>query len=409
MSIVRGHRWKVRLGALGSALGLAVVAHLPSAPLDLPHDGPDLPTIDQVRADLRGDPPAQRASQTWPQLDPQCPEPPRQQPRTSVRELNSFVSSMDLRYGQAGDIGASGALGDGRLVFVFGDTLRAPDVTPNIVANSMLVLSGRCVSQLLTREHGPIIPDRSDGVVHWPTTLAVLRGKTQDRIVVFTSRIRRVGGGALSFTYLGSSTSFFTVPHGGVPRRTRTVDLTPDDEDFQQINWGGAAVVSGRWLYVYGTQQAGTGRTLYVGRAPVDGLVDRQRWRFWDGTTWSPDAGSAVPVLAKGDPGVSQALSADVVDGRFVLVSKEGGDLGNRISSWTASSPTGPWTIHHGPSARFTDADGNLAYAPLAHPEIPLTDGKLLVGVSRNPKELGDLVADSRLGRPWFTEIDRPG
>ncbi len=312
---------------------------------------------------------------------------------------------MDLRYGQAGDIGASGRLGDDRLVFVFGDTLREPDVTPNIVANSLLVMSGTCASQLLTREHGPVIPDRGDGVVHWPTTLAVLPGEEGDRLVVFTSRIRREGGNALAFTYLGSSATLFEVPHGGTPRRVDTLELTPDDPDPHQINWGGAAMVLGEHLYVYGTQATGTGRTLYVARAPVAGVAERSTWRFWDGATWQRDPDAAVRILAPDDPGVSQAFSASVVDDRVVLVSKGGGDLGDHIYAWTSGSPTGPWTRRRGPSATFKDSQGELMYAPVAHPEIPIASGELLVGVSRNPEDLGDLVANPRLGRPWFTQI----
>lgn len=407
MSLQRNHRLKLRAAALSAAIVVAVVAHLPDAPIDVPHDGPNLPTIEALRAGLETEPSGSAATETWPQLQPECPDPPAQQPRTTVAELNSFVASMDLRYGQAGDVGATGLLSDGRIVFVFGDTLRAPDVTPNVVANSMLVLSGECVSQLLVRTHGPIIADRSDGVVYWPTTLAVLPGEEEDRIVVFTSRIRRHGGGALNFTYLGSGATLFTVSRGGVPEVGRTLDVTPDDEDFRQINWGGAAVVSSRWLYVYGTQQAGIGRTLYVARTPVAAPTDRSRWQFWAGSRWQGAVAAAVPVLADGDRGVSQALSADVVDGHFVLVSKGGGDLGDRIFSWSSDAPTGPWTVRRGPSARFKDDDGNLTYAPMAHPEIPLENGKLLVSVSRNPDELTDLVANPRLGRPWFTQIDR--
>ena len=63
-------------------------------------------------------------------------------------QLNRIVAGIDLPLWQAGDIGASARLGDGRIVWVFGDTVRAPDVTPRVVANSMLVTTGLCTSQV---------------------------------------------------------------------------------------------------------------------------------------------------------------------------------------------------------------------------------------------------------------------
>ena len=44
---------------------------------------------------------------------------------------------------------------------------------------------------------------------------------------------------------------------------------------------------------------------------------------------------------------------------------------------------------------------------PLAHPEVRLTSGRLLVTVSRNTTSLDQLVAHPEIGRPLFAEIDR--
>jgi hypothetical protein len=45
---------------------------------------------------------------------------------------------------------------------------------------------------------------------------------------------------------------------------------------------------------------------------------------------------------------------------------------------------------------------------PLAHPEIPLADGRLLVSVSRNTTDFDQLMADPEVGRPIFVEVGRP-
>ncbi len=50
---------------------------------------------------------------------------------------------------------------------------------------------------------------------------------------------------------------------------------------------------------------------------------------------------------------------------------------------------------------------GNLQYAPLAHPEIPLASGDLLVSISRNTTDLDRLLSDPQVGRPEFVALPR--
>ncbi|WP_406830722.1 DUF4185 domain-containing protein [Pedococcus sp. KACC 23699] len=347
----------------------------------------------------------------YPRLTPTCPAAPAAANRTvTVAELNRVVAGLDLPLWQAGDIGASTRLPDGRIVWVFGDTVRATGVTPRIVANSMLVTSGLCTSQVETRDRGPVIPDRAEGSVHWPMSIATLARGRQTLLVVISARIRRGSSGAFDFTYLGSSATVFDASGPGVPQLRSQLDITPDSPDPGQVNWGSAMTVQGSWIYVYGTRLPNStsfGRALYVARAPAAEARDRGTWRFWDGTRWSSAQEDAAAVLpAPG--GVSQTLSVDVVDGRYVIVSKRDGDLGSTVYSWTSASPTGPWAPRRGVRAQFQDPSGQLRYAPLAHPGIRLADGRLLISISRNTTDFGRLLSEPTLGRPVFAEIDRP-
>ncbi|MDU0315450.1 DUF4185 domain-containing protein [Phycicoccus sp. M110.8] len=348
-------------------------------------------------------------TRAYPRLSPRCPPPAARPPAVTVAQLNRVVAGLDLPLWQAGDIGASARLPDGRLVWVFGDTVRAPDVQPRIVANSMLVTAGLCTSQVEVAGRGPVIPDRSDGVVHWPMSVAVVPRGGEASLVVISARIRR-GVGGLDFTYLGSTATVFRLPDGGAPTPVRQLDITPDSPDTTQVNWGSAMTVHDGWIYVYGTRlpsRTAFGRALYVARAPAADARDRGTWRFWDGRAWVADAGRAAVVLPA-EGGVSQTLSVDVVGSRFVLVSKRDGDLGSTVYAWDSGAPTGPWEATRGVRADFQDPDGNLAYAPLAHPGIRLTDGRLLISISRNTSDFARLLAQPRLGRPVFAEIDRP-
>ena len=234
----------------------------------------------------------------------------------------------------------------------------------------------------------------------------------RDVLVVLCARTQRGGaGGALDFVFRGTSAAVFTVSDDGVPRLQEVVEITPDDAAPDQVNWGAAATVHGRWYYVYGTRLPGDpgtfGRELYAARAPADDPGNREEWQFWDGSTWQSSIDAAAPTLpAVG--GVSQTLSVDVVDGQFVAVSKRDGDLGGFVYTWTSATPVGPWQPHQAVAAPEDFDTGELEYAPLAHPEIPLADGRLLVSVSRNTTDFDQLMADPEVGRPIFVEVGRP-
>ena len=147
---------------------------------------------------------------------------------TTVRFLNEVVERADLPAWQAADIGASARLQDGRLVWLFGDTLRETDqFSPPMVGNSMLVTSGDCVAQLMAPGDGPVIPDVRPGIVLWPMSVVVLDpdevhddrfddlGAYDEVIVVLCSRIQRGSDGNFDFRFLGTSGAVFGVEDVG--------------------------------------------------------------------------------------------------------------------------------------------------------------------------------------------------
>lgn len=343
-------------------------------------------------------------------LAPECPPGPSSTRPTSADRLNQGISQGGLPAWQAGDIGASARLSDGRIVWVFGDTLRTERFDPRIVANSMLLSSRGCISQLMPPDEGPVIPDGADGTVRWPMSVAVHRSGDTDVVVVLCSRIDRGDGGSFDFSYVGSSAAVFTVEPNGIPELQKVVRITPTSRDPQQVNWGAAAMVEGSWFYVYGTRLTGrpgdVGRELHVGRAPLASPGDRGTWQFWDGGAWQHDPDRAAVVLPSAE-GVSQTLSVDAVGDQFTAVSKQGGDLGGFIYEWRSPTPHGPWEGHQELPAPAGFDTGELQYAPLAHPEISLRSGKLLVSVSRNTTDLQQLVSDPEIGRPRFVEVSR--
>ena len=53
------------------------------------------------------------------------------------------------------------------------------------------------------------------------------------------------------------------------------------------------------------------------------------------------------------------------------------------------------------------DFETGEEYAPLAHPEVALASGELLVSISRNTTDLSRLMKNPQVGRPEFVQLPR--
>jgi hypothetical protein len=114
--------------------------------------------------------------------------------------------------------------------------------------------------------------------------------------------------------------------------------------------------------------------------------------------------------------GPAERLSVDVIDGRWVIFSKLGGDLADTAATWTADSPTGPFTPEEVLRVPFETPDETtedpedkiIAYMPLAHPEIPTDPGTMIVSVSRNLTDFAELLRTPERAVPLFSQVPRP-
>ena len=122
---------------------------------------------------------------------------------TSIDQLNEFVTTV--RGGpsfQGADVGADVLLQDGRRLWVFGDTLRAPDFPGSrFVRNSMLVFGAGCAATVLPANGGALIPDRADGVGYWPMSIARDERDGYDLVGVSAQRVRTTGGADDPFAF----------------------------------------------------------------------------------------------------------------------------------------------------------------------------------------------------------------
>jgi hypothetical protein len=351
-------------------------------------------------------------------LEPSCPAPEPGEV-VSADDYNGAFEDADLFFWQSADVGASAVLSDGRVVWMWGDTIRDKEVEPEMprmVDNSMLVTSGTCISQLVDDQHGPALPRDPNQLSIWP--MSVFRtdpgpeaaADVTDVIVVFCSRVQR-GDRMWDFIVRGTTVAVYTVGGDGVPRLSDAAQLTPDDANLGAIHWGAASVLDGDWVYVYGSRNTGQayvyGHELYAARLPVGQVTNRNAMQYWDGQSWQGDADRVVPVIGAAE-GVAQTLSVDLVDGKYVAYSKLGGDLADEAATWTSDSPTGPFVVQPVLSSPAGQDTGYIQYTPLAHPDIPTTPGQMLVSVSRNVDDYELLLQQPQLGRPLFSEVPRP-
>ena len=348
-------------------------------------------------------------------LEPACPPVDPDQPVTADG-LNAAFEEMDLPHWKQSDVGTTAVLEDGRVVWVWGDTVRGREVRPRMADNSILVTSGTCVSQVLTPDEGPIVPETPEEFSLWP--LSAIRmdprpgdaADVTDVIVVYFSRVQR-GISNFDFEERGTTVATLTVGASGIPVLTEIRELTPDLPDVGSVHWGAASALDGDSVYIYGTRNTGEelvyGRELYVARLPVGDVANGAAMEFWDGTTWQSDESRAVPLLDAVD-GSSQRLSVDLVDGRWVAFSKLGGDFSDVAAVWTSENPSGPFTAEPVLSVPFGWETGVISYMPLAHPDVPTVPGTMLVHYSRNITDFAQLFRQPELGLPRFAQVPRP-
>ncbi|MDX6231503.1 MAG: hypothetical protein QOH68_454 [Nocardioidaceae bacterium] len=334
---------------------------------------------------------------------------PFDEPR-NVGDLNRIVAGYrTTKEFQGGDVGADVTLQDGRQLYVFGDTLRAPTYGgKRFVRNSMLVFGPHCAGIVSRADHGAIIPDRADGVGYWPMSIAKVTRGSYDLVGVMAQRVRTTG--PQRFENLGSSLAVFRVDRGASPELVDVTDLGPDDAHRTRTTWGAAAVVKGDWVYLYGTANPERplvfGWSLSVARTRIDDLAEPSAWEYFDGSGWQADPAKASQLIPA-EGGVSQTLSVFESGGRWYAVSKRDDFVGKDLVIWSAPSPTGPFTPSR-PLASIPSHGATLQYMPLAHPDVLPERGTLVVSVSHNTTDAGLLDQDPYLYRPTFLRVKLP-
>lgn len=267
--------------------------------------------------------------------------------------------------------GADGAvtadLGDGRVAWLFGDTLR---VGRPAVRNSVLVQEG---DRLTSTTGGQAIPNDPDGSWYWPTE-AVWDG---GYLRVFAGRL---GPAAEGWSSRGVALASFRLDGRGYPVYVGMRNVTRSGE-ADAVQWGAAAVTFGGRVYVWGQRHRPApwvfGRDVYLAHAPVGRLTDLRAWRYRTRWGWSSRPAAAEPIELAETGRFGSTFTVDLVGGTWLAVSKEADFIGDRVVAMSAQAPWGPWREVGSVPAPY--ADGAWTYQARAHPELPLADGRMLV------------------------------
>jgi hypothetical protein len=307
-----------------------------------------------------------------------------------------------------GDQAATVALPGARTLWLFGDTVTgyrdaAGGYAPGwaLRHNSLLLQDGGCVRTVETD-----LPETRDAW-YWPAAGVVDAG----RLEIFAMRAVR-SSAAFGFRITGMALAEYDLVADGTPvlRSLHPLPSAPSTATDVTL-WGQGVLDYGSEVYVYGTRgdtpHRALGRALFVARVPAGSVADSAAWRYFDGSRFVSDAAHAQPVVGAVG-GVSTSVSLAATAHGVAVVSKQDEVFGSTVAAWTAPSPVGPFAEMPLFAAPSDPPRGVLRYSALAHPELRLADGSLLVTVCRNNTDLAAVGRDALLYRPQFTSVRLP-
>jgi hypothetical protein len=381
-------------------------------------------------------------------------ETPSTSPRTSASPIpdHEWNAVFDRHDGWTGADGAGTVdLGDGRVLWLFGDTWigsirggkRMPGAT--MVNNSIAVhsighgASGRAPDPKNVqfywgqkdtdgRPTAWVAPPKTGaGREHqwyWPTGggLAVRTPAGSHRLFVFFFRVQTnpKGKGVWTFTVLGTTlgvvdnlaesperwkVKLFDVPHSlrSVLPRSKSADA--------EMTWGMTACLDpesskdgAQRALIFGIRKTGLlNDALVLARAPAAAVEQFDQWTFYArNNSWLSAAREAAPLAN----GMVSEFSIEPVrcdkQAEWLLVQSEP-LLGKRIFVRLAPKPEGPWSAPKA-VALVPDVDRNRAYftyAAKGH-AVYSRPGEVLITYLVNSNQFADLVTDTAIYRPQF-------
>jgi hypothetical protein len=317
-------------------------------------------------------------------------------------------------------VGADGAssvdLGNGRTLWLFGDTFIDPSGTgtrrgARMVSNSVAIQSGTDPATASiafywgkAADGGPaaIIPDRGGASLWFGNGVRV-----GDRLVLFLAPTLRTGRG-LGFENAGWTAVMVENPDDE-PSAWRVRALETPRNPVGIVVGFAAVLRSGEYVYALGSQDPVKSHPVFAARWPAEqvrhGNLLRPEWWAGDRLGWVPDSSSEPrwPLFENGQSELT--IHVDRVTQRFVEVQTLGFGPAD-VMMRAAPTLTGPWSaarmVYRPPEYSRPNV---MIYAGKAHPQ--LTGGDLVLTYATNTFAFGELVTDSLNYYPRFVRLTR--
>jgi hypothetical protein len=310
------------------------------------------------------------------------------------------------------DAGVSAVLGDGSVMWFFGDTLEydqvgnlryfvnntaawaapgTPTVTRDASSGGQPIRFAAPPSDWCSGE-----PDHPTAAM-WPeSAVAIPQDDHIDRVVVFMSKVC-LGNQPLAILAKGMAVAETTyddrVAHVDVPI---TGVVTRADLALPDAAWGrGALLADDGYVYAYhcGSYPSQWGPCRVARVAPAS-ITTISAWRYWNGGSWSSEASwvssaasAAAMTAPDGIDGFSMPVSAftvadDEQHDAYVMVYSPWPGFTDRLHVRVATTPVGPWTA---PVEVFlpgcSDTNGGVQYLCYAGTAQPKLDQAGLLGL----------------------------
>ena len=323
----------------------------------------------------------------------------------------------------------SDTFADDSVLFLFSDTMVGEIIDGilrpgfKMVNNSVMILKGEEPadekSRFLVKESGtkepvtlfvPNTPSTKKGDYYWLGD-GFVNHANQD-MYIFAYRIRNTDDGS-DFPFKEVGNAILVIPKGEKFPFTnyRQIELPfSNEDDSVQISFG-AAVLSNttsdkspspdEFVYVYGIR--GKAKELIAARVNPAEIETASKWKFWDGSSWVDQLGSAAALADS----VSNELSISPIgEDQFALVYQYGG-IYPTIYVQFGPGPVGPF----GSRKKVWDTTNDIkdpdlfTYNAKAHPAIS-KPGELLVSYNVNSFKFFDVIERiPDLYRPRFLRI----
>ncbi len=300
-----------------------------------------------------------------------------------------------------------------------------PSTGTTMVSNHILLQQGNQLVNAMANG-GLGIPDPATHTAanaerYWPQSMFYANG----HLYVLAQHVINDATQSLGFGFLGVDIATYSVASNGTLTFTG-LKPTPSSNTRNgigpaRIQWVDDAVVTGGYVYVYGTTQPPSNPSVlhysYVARVPASLVTMPSAWRYYrkSAKQWVTSTNQLSTDLLNEPDAIlpTEISSVRIINGYTYIIHKPWNGLGSAVYIEKSRYPQGPFTetkIFDSP-AGTVGATNYVTYAPMLHPEQTLGGpdaGKLLVSIDWNGATLTDLVNNAQVYKPRFYAVPLP-